>query len=180
MPSPLQAALWLDVKRLYVELRPRLRRVYAPGVADMDIYGPAMATLGFLPLPGGPVLIDGHPHYPLILDFGPSSVDGWLSWIVAAELGVDESQLLDRRLRQLVLDGVRVDLTRQEFEVLQYLAEHQDRVVTREELLADVWGHSEARGSNVVDATVKLLRRKLGERASAPQTVRGMGYRFQG
>jgi DNA-binding response OmpR family regulator len=50
----------------------------------------------------------------------------------------------------------------------------------REELLADVWGHSQARGSNVVDATVKLLRNKLGVRANALQTVRGMGYRFRG
>jgi len=180
-PSPEMAAMWLDVKRLYVELRPRLRRVYSALAAeDLDFFGPVMINLGFRHLPGGPVVIDGHTYHPLILDFGPSSVDGWLAWVIAAEMGVEESQLLDRRLRQLVLDGARVDLTRQEFEVLQYLAEHQDRVVTREELLGDIWGHAEARGSNVVDATVKLLRHKLGARATALQTVRGMGYRFQG
>jgi hypothetical protein len=180
MPSPLMAALWLDVKRLYVELRPRLRRVYsALGEPALDVFGPAMTTLGFRFL-SDPVVIDGYALHPLMLDFGPSSVDGWLSWVVASELGVEEPELLDRRLRQLVLDGVRVDLTRQEFDVLQYLAERQDRVVTRSELLADVWGHSEARGSNVVDATVKLLRNKLGVRANALQTVRGMGYRFRG
>jgi DNA-binding winged helix-turn-helix (wHTH) protein len=139
-----------------------------------------MTTLGFRYLPGAPPVIDGYTLHPLMLDFGPSSVDGWLSWVIASELGVEEPELLDRRLRQLVLDGVRVDLTRQEFDVLQYLAERQDRVVTREELLADVWGHSAARGSNVVDATIKLLRGKLGARAAALQTVRGMGYRFIG
>ena len=180
MPSPVRAAFWLDLKRLYLELRPRLRRVYSSEV-DKDIAtSPSRATLGFRPVPDGPVVIEGYSLHPLVLDFGPSSVDGWLSWLIAAELGVEESELLDHRLRQLVLDGTRVDLTRQEFEVLDYLAEHQDRVVTREELLSDVWGHADARGSNVVDATVKLLRHKLGSRATALQTVRGMGYRFLG
>lgn len=179
MPSPLMAALWLDVKRLYVELRPRLRRVYSSlGEPALDVFGPAMTTLGFRYLSAALPVIDTYTFHPLMLDFGPSSVDGWLSWVIASELGVEEPELLDRRLRQLVMDGVRVDLTRQEFDVLQYLAERQDRVVTREELLADVWGHSKARGSNVVDATVKLLRNKLGARANALQTVRGMGYRF--
>lgn len=181
MPSPLMAALWLDVKRLYVELRPRLRRVYsALSEPPLGYFGPAMTTLGFRYLQSDPVVIDGYSLHPMMLDFGPSSVDGWLSWVIAAELGVEEPELLDRRLRQLVLDGLRVDLTRQEFEVLSYLAEHQDRVVTREELLGDVWGHTEARGSNVVDATVRLLRHKLGARSTAIQTVRGMGYRFIG
>lgn len=176
--SVVQAALWLDVKRLYVELRPRLRRVYS-AVVDPDISGRAMTALGFRYLVGGPVVIDAREYHPMMLDFGPSSVDGWWSWVIASELGVEEPELLDRRQRQLVLDGRRVDLTRQEFEVLQYLLERRDQVVTREELQGDIWGHAQARGSNVVDATIKLLRHKLGARSSAIETVRGLGYRFR-
>ena len=179
MPSLVTSALWLDLKRMYVELRPGLRRIYS-AVVDWGVYGPVLTTVGFRLLPGGPVTIGKETRHPIVLDFGPSSVDGWLSWLVAAELGVEEPELLDRRQHQLVLDGKRVDLSRQEFEVLQYLSERRDQVVTREELQGDVWGHGQARGSNVVDATVKLLRHKLGARSDAIETVRGLGYRFRG
>ena len=48
----------------------------------------------------------------------------------------------------------------------------------RASLLRDVWGYDYAGGSNVIEALVKSLRRKLGDRASAIETVRGVGYRF--
>ena len=48
----------------------------------------------------------------------------------------------------------------------------------RATLLRDVWGYDYAGGSNVIEALVKSLRRKLGDRAPAIETVRGLGYRF--
>jgi DNA-binding response OmpR family regulator len=62
---------------------------------------------------------------------------------------------------------------------MKYLDAHTGRVVTRDELLQNVWGQSFG-GSNVVDAVVKSLRRKLGSLGGALETVIGHGYRFTG
>jgi two-component system alkaline phosphatase synthesis response regulator PhoP len=56
--------------------------------------------------------------------------------------------------------------------------ERKGMVVERSELLRDVWGYENAGGSNVIEANVRSLRKKLGDRAAAIETVRGLGYRF--
>lgn len=176
-PSPVQAASWLDIKRIYMEMRPTLRRIYSI-VHDVGTYGPMVGPLGFEPLPGDPIEFDGVPYYATQNDFGPSSIDGWLARLVAAELQIEEDSILDLVQRQLVLDGRRVDLTKLEFDVISYLQQHQGLVVERAALLRDVWGYEYAGGSNVIEANVRSLRRKLGDRASSIETVRGLGYRF--
>jgi DNA-binding response OmpR family regulator len=178
LPSGVQAAAWLDIKRLYLEMRPLLRRVYG-GVQTLEVYGPALTQLGFEPVVREPVSLDGVNFYPLFLDFGPSSIDGWLSWLVSSELdvGEDDGRLLDVASHQLVLDGQRVQLTPREFEVLHYLYERAGHPVNRYELLRDVWGYESEVGSNVVDATIRSIRRKLGSQAGMVETLRGVGYR---
>ena len=86
--------------------------------------------------------------------------------------------ILDPVERQLVVGGRRVDLTRLEFELFDYLYQRQGKVVDRSNLLRDVWGYSHV-GSNVIDTVVRSLRKKLGERASMIETVRGRGYRLR-
>ena len=171
------AALILDVKRQYMELRPELRRIYDVMPA---LYGPTSpwTRLGFRPVLDAPVMFGGVAHYAHVLDFGPASVDGWLTRIVATELQIDEDSILDVAQHQLVLADRRVALTRLEFEVFQYLYERPGRVVERASLLRDVWGYDYAGGSNVIEALVKSLRRKLGDRATSIETVRSLGYRF--
>ena len=176
-PSPVQAASWLDIKRLYMDMRPNLRRIYTV-VSDIATYGPMVAPLGFVPLPGDPTLFDEVPFYAAVLDFGPSSIDGWLAGLVAAELQIEDDSILDLAQRQLVLDGRRVDLTKLEFDVISYLHQRKGTVVERSDLLRDVWGYDYAGGSNVIEANVRSLRRKLGDRAGSIETVRGLGYRF--
>ena len=176
--SPVQAAVWLDLKRRYMELRPNLRRLYTV-VRQTATWEPMVnGPLGFVRLPGDPPELDGVPYYPLLLDFGPSSVDGWLSGLVALELQVEDDSILDLAQRQLVLDGRRVDLTKLEFDVMSYLYQRNGAVVERSQLLRDVWGYEDAGGSNVIEANVRSLRRKLGDRAASIETVRGLGYRF--
>jgi DNA-binding response OmpR family regulator len=165
-PAPSTAALVLDLKRAYLELRPVLRRVYAP-LLDKSALG-TYAPLGFTACEGG----------LMVSDFGPASVDGWLSDLAAREMLVDDDLLLDPTRRQLLLDGSRVDLTRLEFDVLHYLHERDGRNVDRASLLRDVWGYDWSGGSNVVEVVVSALRRKLGPHAASLQTVRGAGYRF--
>lgn len=173
----IRAALVLDLKRLYMELRPELRRIYIVGPESVLPPSP-WARLGFQPLPGPPLMIDHVRHHLALLDFGPASVDGWLTRIIATELQVEDDAMLDVVQRQLVLDDRRVDLTKLEFEVLNYLNQRQGRVVDRRALLRDVWGYDDPGGSNVLEALVGSLRRKLGDRAPALQTVRGIGYRL--
>jgi hypothetical protein len=88
-PSPVQAACWLDIKRTYMELRPLLRRVYLT-VVDLPTYAPVAVKLGFNPISEAALELDGMTHHTAMLDFGPSSVDGWLAGLVADELGIEE------------------------------------------------------------------------------------------
>ena len=171
------AALILDIKRMYMELRPELRRIYN---VLPQLYGPASpwTRLGFRTILDAPVMFGGVAYYAHVLDFGPASVDGWLTRIVATELQVDEDTILDVAEHQLVLADRRVALTKLEFEVFKYLYERPGNVVERASLLRDVWGYDYAGGSNVIEALVKSLRRKLADRAAAIETVRGVGYRF--
>lgn len=108
-PSEAQAALWLDLKRMYMELRPRLRRIYS-ATDHPDVYGPALTQLEARQI-GNPDEIDGHGYASFCLDFGPSSVDGWLTRVAARELGIEEGGVLDVGQRQLVVNGRRIDLT---------------------------------------------------------------------
>src|SRR6516165_3792864 len=172
------APLWLDIKRVYLELRPNLRRLYG-AVSDVDRALLALTPLGFAALPGAPVQLGEDTYWTLVNDFGPGSIDGWLSEVVGRELAVEEPTVLDPRARRLVLDGRAVDLSRLELDVLRHLQRREGVAVTREELLREVWGHQWTdANSNVVEAVISGLRRKMGDRAAALQTVRGVGYRL--
>ncbi len=86
---------------------------------------------------------------------------------------------IDRLEHQVTLDGEPLDLPPREFALLTYLAREAGRVVSRSELLREVWDITVDPGSNVVDAHVKKLRERLGVHAVMLQTVRGVGYRLQ-
>ena len=178
LPCSIQAACWLDIKRTYMALRPRLRRVYLT-LQDIGPYGAAAQTLGFVPLVSANVSLDKQTYQTAMLDFGPASVDGWLGRLVAAELGMAPSEMLDEDARELVIDDARVHLTRLEFAVFRYLREREGKAVAREALIRDVWGHKYDVGSNVVDAVIKSLRKKLGHRSDLIETVAGHGYKLK-
>jgi len=173
-PSPVQAACWVDVKRKYLERRPNLRRVYLT-LRDLGPYAAAAQSLGFRIIGDG----GGNSFYSAMLDFGPSSVDGWLARLVAAELGMEEDSLLDGAARELVLNGRRVGLTKLEFGVMEFLHGRAGEAISRSLLLANVWEKSYDGGGNVVDVVIRGLRKKLGEEASLIQTVHGVGYRLR-
>jgi hypothetical protein len=177
-PCAVQAASWLDVKRAYMALRPALRRMYVV-VNDVPTYWPVVEKLGFRPITEDPVDLDGIGYASVFLDFGPGSVDGWLSGLVAAELGVDEDPLLDEAARELSIRGRAVSLTPLELGLFRHLREREGRPVSRAELLRSVWETEFTGGSNVVDAVVRSLRQKLGPAAPAVETVRGSGYRLR-
>ena len=79
--------------------------------------------------------------------------------------------------RQVLVDGTALPLTRLEFDLLQFLADHPRRVFTRGQLLVGVWGY-EHTGERTVDVHVRRLRVKLGGAVPLITTVYGVGYRL--
>ncbi|MCG8356323.1 MAG: response regulator transcription factor [Kiloniellales bacterium] len=88
--------------------------------------------------------------------------------------------VLDPTRRQVTLPSGEVELTAREFDLLHYFIQNPGRAVTRETLLANVWGDDDHHTLNVVDVYVSYLRRKLSlSRAERYlRTVRGYGYIF--
>ncbi|MGP3981639.1 response regulator transcription factor [Streptomyces sp. KR80] len=88
--------------------------------------------------------------------------------------------VVDPLARTAHLAGQELRLTRREFDLLAYLATHADQVVSRRQLLADVWRQPYVE-DQTIDVHLSALRRKLGERAAQPRylhTVRGIGIKL--
>jgi DNA-binding response OmpR family regulator len=78
----------------------------------------------------------------------------------------------------VTVDGQPIRLTRREFELLQFLVQNRNRVISRDRLLERVWGYDHAVETRSVDVHVGRLRGKLGPAANQIETVVGLGYRF--
>lgn len=88
---------------------------------------------------------------------------------------------IDSRGREVWVDGRLLTLTRKEFDLLFYLAQRQGEVVSKKDLLADVWQLPWGGGDRTVDVHLSWLRRKLGETAAEPvylHSVRGVGVKL--
>jgi two-component system, OmpR family, KDP operon response regulator KdpE len=88
---------------------------------------------------------------------------------------------LDPHGHEATLDGVTLELSRREFDLLHYLTLHAGQVVTRRDLLTHVWRMPYGGADKTVDVHVSWLRRKLGETAQQPRylhTVRGVGIKL--
>ena len=88
---------------------------------------------------------------------------------------------MDLKAREVTLDGVALNLTPREWELLEYFLRNPRRALSREQIFESVWGYEHEGSSNVIDVYVRSLRDKLrqvGDGASAAwiQTVRGLGY----
>ncbi len=78
----------------------------------------------------------------------------------------------------VAVDGAPVRLTRREFELLRYLVENRNRVLSRDRLLERVWGYDRSVETRSVDVHIGRLRSKLGVAGAQIETVVGLGYRF--
>ncbi len=107
----------------------------------------------------------------------------------AFALSEDESNII--KMGRLVInseryevtkDGNPIDLTRREFELLEYLAKKPEKIFSREALLEQVWGYEYLGDVRTVDVTVRRLREKIEDNSSEPEyvvTKRGLGYYFK-
>jgi len=76
------------------------------------------------------------------------------------------------------VSGRDVTLTLKEFELLFYLLKNQGNVLTRDQILQEIWGYEFDGENRTVDVHIRTLRSKLGEGGSLVETVRGIGYRI--
>ncbi|ADH66821.1 Staphylococcal respiratory response protein A [Nocardiopsis dassonvillei] len=131
--------------------------------------GSEHSLLGVLPLPGGDrymlvygVVVD-EPRTP---DRPPPRVRAGL--------------LVDRGARRVWSGGREVELTYQEYELLDCLTASPGRAIPREELLERVWSARRGQSSRTIDVHVHRLRRKLGPAGGLITTVRRVGYVYEG
>jgi DNA-binding response OmpR family regulator len=108
-----------------------------------------------------------------------AAAQGSTTTLRAEDIEVD---LLSRRVRRA---GVPVTLSTTEYELLVYLLRHRGQVLSRTQILSAVWGYQHDPATNIVDVYIGYLRRKLRragrDQAPAPiETVRAVGYRFEG
>ncbi|MBS3941128.1 MAG: response regulator transcription factor [Actinobacteria bacterium] len=88
---------------------------------------------------------------------------------------------VDRARHEVRVEGAPVDLPPKEFELLAYLVEHAGRVLTRGQLIDEVWGSDYVGDTKTLDVHIRRLRTRVEQQPDAPtriQTVRGVGYRF--
>ncbi|WFE34002.1 response regulator transcription factor [Micromonospora sp. WMMD975] len=134
-------------------------------------------------------LLDAGADDYLVKPFTAAQLDARVRAVLrrAASGGATETALvvgglrIDRRARQVTLDGAPVELTPREFDLLHHLAGRPGQVVTKRELLTEVWRIPYGGADKTVDVHLSWLRRKLGESAQAPRylhTVRGVGVRL--
>ena len=126
----------------------------------------------------------------LVKPFGPGQIDARIRAVLRRASGLDGRQSepiqvgglwLDAEAHEATLDGIILDLSRREFELLHYLANHAGQVVTKRDLLTHVWRMPYGGADKTVDVHVSWLRRKLGETAQDPRylhTVRGVGIKL--
>lgn len=110
---------------------------------------------------------------------------------VTIDSEIEQKPVVDIKSNELVIDlnryevkkrGVNIELTLREFELLKFLASHENQIFTREQLLKDVWGYEYFGDIRTVDVTVRRLREKIEDDSSNAQyivTKRGVGYYFR-
>ncbi|MFB6364586.1 response regulator transcription factor [Paenibacillus elgii] len=90
----------------------------------------------------------------------------------AADLAVD------LKARKVTRGGNPIELTPKEFDLLQYLIQHKGHILTREQIISDVWGYDFVGDTNIVDVYIRYLRQKIdkGYQPKLIKTARGVGY----
>ena len=126
----------------------------------------------------------------LIKPFGAAQLDARIRAVLRRTVSPDDGRpavievgglTIDPNSRIASLDGASLDLSAREFDLLRYLAERADQVVSKRELLTEVWRLPYGGADKTVDVHLSWLRRKLGETAQAPRylhTVRSVGVRL--
>jgi len=87
---------------------------------------------------------------------------------------------LHKSHHKVLVNNESVELTLKEFNILEYLLENKDIVLTRDQLMGKCWGYEYRGESRTVDVHIRTLRQKLGTAGEYIETIRGVGYRIGG
>ena len=87
--------------------------------------------------------------------------------------------VLDKSAHQVKIDGVNIDLSFKEFELLTYFVTNQGVALSRERILNHVWNYDYFGDARTIDTHVKKLRSKMGQKGDYIKTIWGMGYKFE-
>lgn len=82
--------------------------------------------------------------------------------------------------RTVTVDGVKIDVTLKEYEILAYLMSNKNIAVSRDRMLSDIWGYDFFGDDRTIDTHIKNLRSRIGVYRDRISTVRGIGYKFEG
>ena len=93
-----------------------------------------------------------------------------------SEIIVLKGFTIDKSRYLVVKDGVDITLVRKEFELLLFLVSCLNKVVTREEIFASVWGEDVVVGDRTIDVHIRRIREKMG--IDSIKTIKGVGYKF--
>jgi two-component system OmpR family response regulator len=85
---------------------------------------------------------------------------------------------LNRKTREVIRENKHIELTMKEFDLLVFLIQNKPNVMTREQIILEVWGYAFVGDTNIVDVYIRYLRKKINYNFSVPliQTIRGIGY----
>ena len=87
---------------------------------------------------------------------------------------------VNQKRHEVLVKGEAVTLTKKEFEMLCYLVENKGMVLTRDQLLNQIWGYDFDGENRTVDVHIRTLRQKLGDCGTYIETIRGIGYKIGG
>lgn len=118
--------------------------------------------------------------------FSPRTLSARVGAILRRTMGPAAEKVLsaggiemDKAAHIVTIDGVPVDLSYKEFELLQYFMENNGIALSRERILNSVWNYDYYGDARTIDTHVKKLRSKLGAKAALIKTVWGIGYKFE-
>ena len=98
---------------------------------------------------------------------------------VATEVTEIGGIVLDKSAHQVSVDGVQIELSAKEFELLSYFIDNKGVALSRERILNNVWNYDYFGDARTIDTHVKKLRSKMGEKGDYIKTIWGMGYKFE-
>ena len=85
---------------------------------------------------------------------------------------------IDKKGRNVSVDGKNIELSLREYELLVYLLENEKIALSREKILNNVWNYDYYGDSRTIDSHIKKIRHKLGKKGKYIKTIRGIGYKF--
>ncbi len=93
---------------------------------------------------------------------------------------VKEGLAVDFTARKISVDGVDINMTPKEYDLLFFMVKNKNVALSREKLITEVWGYDFFGDDRTLDTHIKLIRKALGKYSEFIKTLRGVGYRFEG